>query len=97
MKTSDQFLETIAGINKGVVWSGLKNATNYGRIAPRNGLSVTEIDEAAGVVDCDYRGSLGVVLVNYGKTSFIVNKHGIIYIPILYYAWHLVFLAVLRF
>ena len=47
----------------------------YGRIVPRSGLSVKEIDVAAGVVDCDYRGSLGVVLVNNGKTSFIVNKH----------------------
>ena len=27
-QTSDQFLDTIAGINKGVVWFGLKNATD---------------------------------------------------------------------
>ena len=40
----------------------------YGRTAPRSGLSLKhEIDIAAGVVDQDYRGSLGVVLVNNGK------------------------------
>lgn len=37
----------------------------YIRVAPRSGLSVKKrLDVAAGVVDADYRGMIGVVLVN---------------------------------
>lgn len=37
----------------------------YGRIAPRSGLAVKNgIDVLAGVVDCDYRGEICVVLYN---------------------------------
>tara|TARA_X000001036_G_scaffold214061_1_gene200566 strand:- start:1626 stop:2147 length:522 start_codon:yes stop_codon:yes gene_type:complete len=46
----------------------------YGRIAPRSGLAVRHgIDVAAGVVDEDYRGPLGVVLVNHGELPFEVQ------------------------
>jgi len=48
----------------------------YGRIAPRSGLAVKKcIDVAAGVIDEDYRGVLGVVLCNHSDQSFGV-KHG---------------------
>lgn len=46
----------------------------YGRIAPRSGLSYKNgIDVLAGVIDCDYRGDLGVILINLGQTDFAVN------------------------
>lgn len=41
----------------------------YGRIAPRSGLAFKNgIDVMAGVIDEDYRGELGIVLINLGDT-----------------------------
>lgn len=40
----------------------------YGRIAPRSGLAYKKgIDVLAGVIDEDYRGEVGVVLINHGQ------------------------------
>jgi dUTP pyrophosphatase len=48
----------------------------YGRIAPRSGLAWKNgLDVMAGVIDSDYRGDVGVVLVNLGSTPFEV-RHG---------------------
>lgn len=42
----------------------------YGRIAPRSGLAFKDgIDVLAGVIDEDYRGEIGVILINFGKTE----------------------------
>jgi len=48
----------------------------YGRLAPRSGLAYKNgIDVLAGVIDADYRGSIGVILFNTDKDKeFIVNK-----------------------
>lgn len=43
---------------------------HYGRIAPRSGLAMKNIDVKAGVVDCDYRGEICVLLVNNGFTDY---------------------------
>ena len=46
----------------------------YGRVAPRSGLTVkNSIDIGAGVVDYDYRGAVGVVMINHGAADFKVN------------------------
>ena len=47
----------------------------YGRIAAKSGLSVKhKIDIGAGVIDSDYRGNVGVVLINNGENDFEVWK-----------------------
>lgn len=48
----------------------------YGRIGPRSGLAVKHgIDVLAGIVDRDYTGEVGVVLINLGTEPFVV-AHG---------------------
>lgn len=47
---------------------------HYGRIAPRSGLAVRHgIDVLAGVIDCDYRGEIVVLLQNHGGSPFVVR------------------------
>lgn len=47
---------------------------NYGRVAPRSGLAVKSgINVLAGVIDADYRGKIGVVLVNHSYDNFTVR------------------------
>ncbi|KAF9801689.1 hypothetical protein IEO21_10063 [Rhodonia placenta] len=46
---------------------------HYGRIAPRSGLALKEIDVAAGVIDSDYRGKVSVLLVNNSELPFTVK------------------------
>ena len=42
----------------------------YGRIAPRSGLAFKDgIDVLSGVIDEDYRGEVGVILINFGTTE----------------------------
>ena len=49
---------------------------HYARIAPRSGLAFKSgIDVMAGVIDEDYRGEVGVILINLGVTDFTV-RHG---------------------
>ena len=46
----------------------------YARIAPRSRLLVKKsIDVGAGVIDRDYRGEIGVVLINHSSKDFEVN------------------------
>lgn len=47
---------------------------HYGRIAPRSGLAAKHfIDVGAGVIDCDYRGPLIVLLFNHADVEFVVK------------------------
>ena len=40
----------------------------YGRLAPRSGLATNRgLDVLAGVIDADYRGEIGCLLINVGK------------------------------
>jgi dUTP pyrophosphatase len=44
-----------------------------GLVWPRSGLAVRHgIDTLAGVIDCDYRGEVRVVLVNHGEQPFAI-------------------------
>lgn len=47
---------------------------HYGRIAPRSGLSWKQsIDIGAGVIDADYTGAIGMLVINNGSTDFVVK------------------------
>ncbi len=46
------------------------------QIRPRSGLSLNyglSIVNSPGTVDCDYRGEIGVMLINLGEDDFVVN------------------------
>ncbi len=46
-----------------------------GLIWPRSGLALKHgIDVLAGVIDSDYRGSIGVVLQNHGERDFLIHE-----------------------
>jgi dUTP pyrophosphatase len=68
---------TIEGNGKGLIKTDISIAIPkgyYGRIAPRSGLSWKKhTDIGAGVIDCDYRGPIGVVLFNLGKDEVTIN------------------------
>ncbi len=65
---------TIPARGRAVVSTDLSIAIpsgTYARVAPRSGLAVKHfIDTGAGVVDEDYRGTVGVVLFNHSDTDF---------------------------
>ena len=46
----------------------------YRRVAPRSGLSKRGIDLGGGVVDLDYRGNVGIILINSGNQDFIATR-----------------------
>merc|ERR1719253_2092384 len=68
---------TVPKGGKAIAKTGLSVAVpkgTYARLAPRSGLAAKHmIDVAAGVVDSDYRGEVGVVLFNHGAEDFTVE------------------------
>jgi dUTP pyrophosphatase len=49
----------------------------YGRIAPRSGFTVKKHSHiGAGVIDCDYRGEIGIVVFNLDSEEKIVIEKG---------------------
>ena len=49
-------------------------ASHYGRIAPRSGLATKKgVDIGAGVIDEDYRGPVGLCIVNNGTDDFEIK------------------------
>lgn len=48
----------------------------YGRVAPRSGMSWKKhTDIGAGVIDSDYRGTIGVVMFNHGEQDLNIELH----------------------
>ncbi len=47
---------------------------HYGRIAPRSSLAARcGIDVMAGVIDCDYRAEVAVILINHGEAVVLIT------------------------
>eukprot|EP00892_Ulva_mutabilis_P005048 jgi/Ulvmu1/2915/UM147_0013.1 len=69
---------TIPARGKYIVSTGVSVAIPpecYGRVAPRSGLAAKHsIDVGAGVIDCDYRGELKVILFNFSDQDFEVKE-----------------------
>lgn len=69
---------TLNPMERKIVKTGLKIATPrdcYLRIAPKSGLAVKKgIQVLAGVVDSEYRGEVGIVLINLGSDTVQLKK-----------------------
>ncbi len=65
---------------RAIVPTGLKIAIPYGfevQIRPRSGLAAKHgisIVNAPGTIDHQYRGELGIIMINHGKESFSIKK-----------------------
>lgn len=77
----DQATVTLAPLARALIPTGLRMAIPAGfevQIRPRSGLALKHgvtLANAPGTIDSDYRGPLGVILVNLGETDFVVT-HG---------------------
>ncbi len=75
----DKFILKIYPGERMLIHTGVSMAVpagHYGRVAPRSGLAMKNgIDVLAGVIDSDYRGEVGVILINHGGTPVEI-KHG---------------------
>lgn len=61
-----------------MVWSGVAFAIPDGweiQVRPRSSVSKQQIHVCLGTIDSDYRGEVGALLVNLGKTPFLINKN----------------------
>lgn len=64
-------------ISTGLIFQGMENDEHeyYIRVAPRSGIALKYgIDVLAGVVDKNYRGEIGVVLMNNNPQPYTVSK-----------------------
>jgi dUTP pyrophosphatase len=61
--------------------TGISIALPHGfeaQIRPRSGLALKNqisIVNTPGTVDADYRGEIGVILINHGKKLFVINRN----------------------
>ncbi|WP_197474257.1 dUTP diphosphatase [Rhodobacter xanthinilyticus] len=72
---------TLYPMQRAVIPTGLRVEIPEGfemQIRPRSGLALKHgisLPNTPGTIDCDYRGPLGVLLINYGSEPFLIT-HG---------------------
>jgi dUTP pyrophosphatase len=77
---SDDTKITLESGNWGLVPTGLKLHLPVGyeaQVRPRSGLALKHgvtVLNAPGTIDADYRGEVGVVLINHGPKPFVVTR-----------------------
>ena len=70
---------TIPAGSSSLIPTGLKFAIPHGyeiQVRPRSGLALKHqlsVLNTPGTIDADYRGELGIILMNFGKNDFIVT------------------------
>lgn len=70
---------TLAPMQRVVVPTGLRIALPHGyecQIRPRSGLALKHgitVANAPGTIDADYRGEIGVILINLSSEPFVIN------------------------
>ena len=71
---------TIVPGGRALIPAGIEVAVPAGyewQIRPRSGLALKHgvtVLNSPGTIDSDYRGSIGVILINHGKEPFIVHR-----------------------
>jgi dUTP pyrophosphatase len=71
---------TIAPTERLLVPTGIAIAIPHGyeaQVRPRSGLALkfgVTVANAPGTVDSDYRGEVGVILINLGQAPFVINR-----------------------
>ena len=70
---------TLAPMQRELVPTGLRIALPHGyecQIRPRSGLALKHgitVANAPGTIDADYRGEIGVILINLSSEPFVIN------------------------
>ncbi|MCH1538957.1 MAG: dUTP diphosphatase [Flavobacteriaceae bacterium] len=70
---------TLGALERKIIGTGLKIALPEGyeaQVRPRSGLAAKHgltVLNAPGTIDADYRGEIGVILVNLSNNSFTIN------------------------
>ncbi len=60
-----------------MVWAGVAFSIPQGweiQVRPRSSMSKKLIHACLGTIDSDYRGEIGVLLINLGKSPLLINK-----------------------
>jgi len=94
---ADRKSVTFAPHERGLIPTGLALEIPKGfeaQIRPRSGLALKHgigLVNSPGTIDSDYRGPLGVILINYGNADFTI-EHGdriaqIVFAPVMQVGW----------
>ncbi|MBF0454086.1 MAG: dUTP diphosphatase [Magnetococcales bacterium] len=91
---------TLAPGERGLIPTGITLAIPQGwegQVRPRSGLAIKKgitVLNAPGTIDADYRGEVGVILINHGDRPVTIERGEriaqILFAPVVQAEWHLV-------